>query len=128
VARSSLAGIAYFAIVFAFGFAFGALRVLLLEPVLGELGATFVELPFILAVAWLVCRWLIVRLSVPAGVRPRLVMGGVAFGLLLTAELALSIVVFDKGLFEVLAGFSELPRLVGLIGQALFGLMPVLKR
>ena len=68
------AGTAYFAIAFTLGFALGSLRVLFVEPRLGPLGAVLVEMPIMLMASWVVCRWLIDRLSIrtPAA---RLAMG-----------------------------------------------------
>lgn len=56
--RAALAGLAYFTLVFAAGFGLGTLRVLALAPILGEGGAVLLELPIILAIAWMACRWI----------------------------------------------------------------------
>ena len=52
------AGIAYFAAAFAAGFALGTVRVLLVEPVFGELPAILAETPLMLAVSFVLARWL----------------------------------------------------------------------
>lgn len=43
--RAAIAGLAYFAVVFAAGFALGVLRVLFAMPILGETVAVLFELP-----------------------------------------------------------------------------------
>ncbi len=64
---------------FAAGFAFGTVRVLLLVPRVGELSASLLELPIMLGISWFVC--IIARYQVRPRVTPRLTMGVVAFGL-----------------------------------------------
>ena len=78
-----LAGLAYFAVVFAIGFVFGLIRVKFLVPNLGELVSVMLELPVILTLAWLVCRRLALSWNVPQETGPRAAMGGVALILLL---------------------------------------------
>jgi hypothetical protein len=85
-----LAGLAYFAVLFGAGTAFGLARVLFISPHLGVLGGVLVELPVILAVAWGVCGWLANHLQVGPRVADRVAMGGTAFVLLMAAEVALS--------------------------------------
>lgn len=121
------AGGLYFAIVFAAGFVLGALRVLVLAPRLGELLAVLAELPVMLAIAWLVCGWLIERLRVPPRLGPRLVMGSVAFSLLIAAEVGLSMLLFGRSLPEFWASLTTLEGGTGLAGQLLFGSMPVFR-
>lgn len=75
------AGVTYFAIVFAAGFAFGTVRVLLLVPRVGEISASLLELPIMLGISWFVCAQVIARYQVRPRVTPRLTMGVVAFGL-----------------------------------------------
>lgn len=120
------AGLLYFGLVFAAGFALGAVRTLLLEPAIGELAAVLIEAPVILGISWLVCRRVARRLAVPARPGPRLAMGGVALGLLLLAELGLGLA-FGRSPGEQLHGYGEPARLVGLLGQVAFGAFPVLQ-
>ena len=58
-----VAGAAYFAVLFGAGTAFGLARVLFVSPHLGVLGGVLVELPIILALAWVVCGWLASHLA-----------------------------------------------------------------
>jgi hypothetical protein len=122
------AGLAYFAIMFATGFVLGALRVSLVAPRLGELGAVLIELPLMLAASWFVCRRLTAILAVPARVPDRLAMGGLAFGLLMITELAMAGPLFGRSVSQSLAGMATDPGLLGLAGQILFGLVPLLQR
>jgi hypothetical protein len=73
--KSILAGVAYSGSVFAAGFALGVLRTVLVVAPVGETVAVALELPIILAIAWITCRWLINRLEVPSRLVSRAVMG-----------------------------------------------------
>ena len=60
-----------FALVFGAGFLVGVVRVGWLAPEIGERPAELLELPLMLAVAWLAARWSVRRLGVPrATLRP----------------------------------------------------------
>lgn len=121
------AGLAYFAIMFATGFVLGALRVSLVAPRLGELGAVLIELPLMLAASWFVCRRLTAIMAVPARVADRLAMGGLAFVLLMITELALAGPLFGRSISQSLAAMATDAGLLGLSGQILFGLVPLLQ-
>lgn len=121
------AGIAYFAAVFAAGFVLGTLRVLLLVPRLGEAAAVLIELPVILLVSWFVCRSLVGRFAVPALAQARLAMGGIAFALLMGAELALAVFVFDRSLAGHWQHYTTLSGSLGLAGQIAFAAFPYLQ-
>ena len=124
-ALSAAAG--YFALVFAAGFVLGTGRVLVLEPALGAVRAVLIETPVILAVSWITSGALVRRLAVPARVGPRLIMGVGAFGLLLLAELALSVWAFGRTPGAFLAGLAEPAGLIGLAGQTLFAAFPAVR-
>ncbi len=121
------AGAAYFAIAFAMAFALGSLRVLFVAPRVGAFGAVLIEVPIMLAVSWLVCGWILRKIDVPGFIGARLMMGAVAFALLMAAEFALGVYGFGKPLGEIIASFAELPAQLGLAGQVAFALMPVLR-
>jgi hypothetical protein len=119
------AGIAYFAIIFAAGFVLGTIRTLGLAPRIGAPAAVLVELPFMLVIAWVTCRWLVSRLAVAPASGPRLAMGIVAFVLLMAAELALSVLLFG-GTVPAFADALRSPEgLLGLAGQVAFAAMPL---
>jgi hypothetical protein len=120
--RALGAGIGCFAAVFAAGFLLGAPRTGVLLPLTGPLWAALVELPVILAIAWLVrARILRRRLLAPAAPAG---MGAVAFSLLMLAEAGLSILLVGRSLTEHLALYARLPHQLGLAGQLAFAASP----
>lgn len=121
--NSIKAGAAYFVIIFSLGFVLGALRVTLIIPRIGELAATLLEVPVILAASWFVSGWLMKRLHVGPDTRVRLLMGAVAFGLTMIAEPLLG-QFFSRPISVQLAALQQPAGMVGLAGQVLFGLMP----
>jgi hypothetical protein len=125
--RASKAGLAYMAVVFTVGFMLGTLRVLVIAPKLGELGAVSMELPIILAVSWLVCLRVTAYFAVPSRISTRLVMGGVAFVSLMSAETILWMLISGQSLTENLLRYRELAALLGLAGQIAFSAIPILQ-
>jgi hypothetical protein len=115
----------YFLVVFAAGFVLGTLRVLVLAPALGAVAAVALEVPLMLAVAWFASRWAVARHRVPARERPRLAMGGLAFALLMSAELALGVWGFGQSPAAIAVGFLRPEGMLGLAGQVAFGLVPL---
>jgi len=117
----------YFAGVFALGFVLGVVRTLLLVPWLGELAAVALELPVVLAASWWWCGWLL-RRDAGSGLRGSaaraLTMGALALGLLLLAELALSIGLAGRSAAEHFALYAQPAHQLGLAAQGLFGLTP----
>lgn len=118
------ASVVYFAAVFAAGFVFGTLRVLVLVPQVGDKLAVLIELPFMLSVSWFACRSIVRRFSVPAVFGPRLVVGGVAFALLMAAEAGMSVVGFGRTLAQHFESLLTTAALLGLAGQVVFALIP----
>jgi hypothetical protein len=126
--RVAAAGLAYFAIVFAAGFALGTLRVLILMPRLGNpVAAILLELPIMLAISWWSSRWLIARFEVPASLGASLAMGGIAFTTLMIAELGVSVFGFGRTLAAHLEQYRQLPALLGLVGQVAFAVIPAIQ-
>ncbi len=122
------AGLLYFLVVFAVGFALGAARVTWLVPQIGALAAVACELPLMLGAAWLLCGAVLRRCAVPSGLVPRLVMGGVAFVLLILAELALAVWGFGRTPAAFLAGYAGAAEQLGLAGQFGFAALPAWRR
>jgi hypothetical protein len=117
------AAIAYWAVVFALGVVLGTLRTLWLAPAIGLVPATLAELPLMLAASWWASGWLVRRFAITtpdAG----LAMGGIAFALLMAAELALAAMLMEQSADEWLGGFAALHAQIGLAGQMAFALMP----
>jgi hypothetical protein len=122
-----MAGVVYFMIVFGVGFLLGTFRVLVVIPAIGEISAVVAELPIILAISWLSCERLISRFDVVAKLGPRLAMGGLAFSLLMIAEVAVSVLVFGRTFTEHLESYWSTPGILGLVGQLAFGMFPALQ-
>ncbi len=125
--KALLAGTLYFALIFALGFVLGTLRVLWLMPLVGQTLAVLAEQPVMLTASWFAARWLLRRYGFQS-VRDRAVMGGIALVLLFIAEIALGFTLFNQSLTRSLTEALVLPGLIGLIGQIIFGLMPLLVR
>lgn len=121
------AGALYFAIVFFVGFLLGTTRVLLLIPQFGETVSVLLEGPFILGASWFVCGYAVRRARVEATVASRFAMGVCAFGLLMIAEVLLGVVGFGRSIDEQIASYATTPGFLGLAGQILFGLFPVIR-
>jgi hypothetical protein len=94
--------------------------------VLGNLVAVLAELPVILGFAWAICRWQLRSAAVGDRFDTRLAMGVVALSLLFAAEFTLAVRGFGMMPAEFLARYQELPRALGLAGQLLFGLFPLI--
>lgn len=123
--RAIWAGAVYLAVVLAAGFVLGGLRELLVAPLVGKTAAVLLELPLILAIAWVVCRAVVNNLSVAARPGPRLVMGATALILLLAAEMATAWWLLGRTPAEHLASYRSLPAGAGLIAQLAFALFPL---
>jgi hypothetical protein len=81
-----------------------------------------------LTVSWFACKWLVDRFSVPAVFGPRLAMGGgVAFALLMAAEIGLSVFGFGRTLAQYLESQMTTAAMLGLAGQGAFALFPVVQ-
>lgn len=126
--KALIAGVAYFAIVFALAFAVGVVRVLVVAPRLGETGAVLLELPIILAASWLACGYLLKRFAFGQRLVERLVMGLTAFIVLQGAEFLLAITAFARSPDDYLAAVATTAGLLGLAGQIGFALIPLVRR
>jgi hypothetical protein len=114
-------------IVFAIGFVLGTVRVLVVIPCFGETSGVLLELPLMLTAAWFICRKLILRLNVPSNAGDRLIMGGLAFALLMVAEIGVDVVAFGRPLLEHLEAYRSASAALGLAGQIAFGLFPFIQ-
>jgi len=117
------AGLAYWAVIFALGFALGTLRVVWLAPLVGVLPATALELPVMLTASWLAAGRLVRGCGIVQGAEA-LAMGLLAFVLLMAAEAALAALLAGQRPAQWLAGLAEPHALLGLAGQAVFALIP----
>lgn len=121
------AGLAYFVIVFGIGFLLGTFRVVALIPVVGERAAVLLELPIMLAISWFSSLWLIARFDVVCRLMPRLIMGGLAFGLLMAGEVGVSMFGLGRTLAEHLASYGNLSTILGLLAQLAFAAFPAIQ-
>jgi hypothetical protein len=122
------AGAVYVAVVFALGFALGTARVLAVAPAIGEIFATAIELPIMLAASWIVCGRCLRRFAVPAVWTARATMGATAFALLMAAEFAVAHFGFGRDLAAHLARYAEPAAALGLAMQLAFAAMPMMRR
>jgi hypothetical protein len=119
---------AYFGIAFAAGFALGTLRTLFITPHFGELWAVLLELPIMLGISWWACGKVVTRFQVPPRLAPRAIMGALAFGLLMLAEVALSVGLFGRSIGQYADELGSPHGLLGLAGQLAFALIPLVRR
>lgn len=121
--RIAGAAIVYWAMVFALGFILGTVRVLWVIPRIGLVPATLLELPLILTASWFAAGWLVQRFALANG-GEALIVGALAFAILMVAECALAFVLNGQSPADWLAGLGQPHALLGLAGQAVFALMP----
>ncbi len=118
------AGLFYFAIVFAAGFALGTLRVLVMIPRIGETAAVLAEMPVMLLICWRAARWILQGRARLSTAHLRILMGGSAFLLLMVAELLLSVTAFGRTPAQFASDLVRPLGLIGLAGQIAFGALP----
>lgn len=118
------AGIAYTLVVFVFAFVVGTIRVTLIAPRLGALLAVILEGPIVLGVSWRVSRWCNRHFKVSCDPRVRVLMGSVAFSLLMLLELGVSVLAFGESLDHYFAKYASAPGVIGLAMQGGFATIP----
>ncbi len=119
------AGLCYFALTFGAGFMLGPLRILVLMPRVGARVAELAELPVMIVVTWLAARWTVRRFRVPSSARLRLVMGALAFALLLAAEFSLVLPLQGLTLKQYFATRDPISGIAYYAALVLLALMPV---
>ena len=122
------AGMVYFSAVFVVAFMLGTIRVLVLVPRLGEIAAVSLEAPAILAVSWFASRWTTKKFRVTSEVSSRLLMGAVAFALLMVVEGGVSVFAFGRPIEGYLAAFWSSQGMIGLVAQIAFAFIPLMQR
>ncbi len=118
------AAVAYTLGVFVIAFSVGTIRVLLVAPRLGALIAVILEAPIVLAVSWGVSLWCIRRFNVSRIFHTRILMGVIAFAILMLLEIGVSAWVFGETVEHYLTKFGTAPGAVGLAMQICFALIP----
>jgi hypothetical protein len=121
------AGSLYFAVVFAAGVVLGVPRTLFIAPALGELTAVLLEVPAMLAIAWVACGWALNKADVASRVSQRLIVGAIALMLLLVAEVSLSFLLTGKTPLEHFLGYTQPSALIGLAAQVAYAGFPLFK-
>jgi hypothetical protein len=120
------AGSEYFAAVFAAGFVMGTIRTILVAPNIGEVPAVLAEIPLMLLLSWIACKFVMGRYPQIKTAQAALAVGGLALTLLLFAEALLSVTLGGISLGEHFALYQEPPAQIGLLAQFVFALLPFL--
>ena len=114
----------YFAMVFGAGFVFGTVRVTWLVPTVGVRVAELTELPLMLAVVFFAARWVNRRFLTERDQSARLIVGVVAFALLLLAELILGVTLSGLTPKEVFLNHDPVSGTAYYLSLCVFALMP----
>lgn len=117
----------YFAVVFVAAFALGVLRVTAIAPRLGELTAVLIEMPILLGISWVVCSQVVQYFEVPNEWVPRLVMGALAFLLLMAIEPSIAVFGFGRTIADYWKAFRSVAGIIGLLGQIAFAFIPLVQ-
>jgi len=126
MSRIMLAATLYVLAVFAVAFLLGAVRVMWIVPRVGPFWAVAVEVPLVIAVSWVTCKWVLARIAL-AGTVPHLAMGVLAFGILMVLEAGLAVLVFGQTLTPYLASMATPSGALGLAGQFIFAFVPAIQ-
>jgi hypothetical protein len=121
------AGVAYFILVFALGFILGFIRDIVFqvgEAEISRIVAVLVELPVMLAASWVACGFIVRRFSVPAVMGERIIMGAVAFALLMIGELSIGVLLLNRSMAAHFLTYTQLSYALGLAAQLCFAAFP----
>jgi hypothetical protein len=118
------AGLSYFALVFGAGFLLGVVRVTFVVPRLGERWAELAEMPLMGVVIVLAARFVVRRHALSADAMPRLMTGGLALLLALTAELILVVAIQGRPVGTYLASRDPVSGGVYLALLGVYAAMP----
>lgn len=127
--RAIAGGALYAGGVFSFAFITGAIRTILVAQDIGitALAGVIVELPLILSIAWLLCELAIEHSKAPATLGSRAVMGATALVMIIGAEMLVSLIVAGHNPSVFVASYHRPEALLGLIGQIVAALFPLLQ-
>ena len=125
MANIFMAAFRYFATVFAIGFALAFVRVLMLEPVVGERSAEMIELPIMcLAVWWIAMRQFSKQRAAIFSNWHRVLIGLFALTLMLIAELGVVVWVRNESLYDYVQSRDPVAGSLYLLSLALFAALP----
>jgi len=127
--RALVAGVFYFAVVFAIAFVMGVARTLILAaaPDVPRLAAVLVEAPILVVASWIICRRVVQRLNVPGQFGPRIIMGATGFVFVLAAEIALSVLAGGRSIADHFALYADPSHATGLAAQMIFAIIPLVQ-
>jgi hypothetical protein len=117
------AGVLLFVLVFAAGFAFGAVRELLVRPYTGRELAQLLELPLMIAVSYMASRFVVRRSTIGEAGDWRDV-GLLAFVLLMIGEMLVALLILRMGLKAFIGSFLTPVGFLSLLAQALLIVLP----
>jgi hypothetical protein len=123
--RTLRAGAAYFALVFAAGFVFGAIRVLGVAPKIGERSAELMEGPLMLIVIIFAARFVVALFVKSPRWTVRLGTGLIALGLMIAAEFAVLLWVRRLTFRSYLASRDPVAGTAYLFMLVVFTVMPL---
>lgn len=119
------AGVVYFLLTFAAGFAFGTVRVIVFEPEFGIVIAVLMEAPILIFAMAYFCRRVCSWFHLPAIVKLRAQMGAFAFILLIAAELTGAFIMKDMSPHEYFQNMAHPEGGIAFLLFVLFGIMPL---
>lgn len=122
------AGFSYFGLVFGTGFVLGVIRTLWVVPKMGVRMAELLEMPLMLFAIVIAAQWIDQQLNRlidrPNPLRDRLLVGLLAFGLLLGAEIGVGLFLRGRSLVEIFVDRDPLTGTIYYILLVLFLMMP----
>jgi hypothetical protein len=124
--RAMIAGVVYFLALFAVGFVLGTIRVTVVAPRLGELAATWMEVPLMLMAGFFTCRWAIQHWQVSRTMAMRWAMVLCFLTLLLLFETLLGSLLFGRTVAQQWTTLATPAGMLGLCAQLVAALLPVL--
>lgn len=120
------AGLAYCLLTYLVGFALGPLRVFLVEPHLGPFLSTLLEAPLMLVAMTLVCLWCLSHFRLGEAITPRILMGALAFVVLMCFEFLGALILRGQGPSDHAAAYLTPQGLLSLTLFVFFAVLPVL--
>ena len=126
------AGFTYFGLVFGTGFVLGIIRTLWVIPKMGVRMAELLEMPLMLFAIVIAAQWIDQQLNRlidrPNPLRDRLLVGLLALGLLLGAEIGVGLLLRGRSLVEIVVDRDPLTGTIYYILLVLFMMMPWMLR
>jgi hypothetical protein len=126
IRRTLIPAAIYFGVAIAAGFALGAVRTLLVVPLVGTRIAELAETPVMLAVVYFAARWITLRYALPYVAAQRLAIGLIALVLMLLTEFTLVLRVRGMSVEGYFADFDPVAGTAYWVALGLFAAMPSL--